>query len=268
MAKSKGKPNSTPDIHTTALVDPKADLGPGVEVGPFAIIGPDVRIGPRTVVKAYTTIEGSTVIGEENIIGPYATLGAPPQDLKFRGERTTLKIGNRNVIREQATLHVGTAGGRSETTVGDDCLLMVGVHIAHDCDIGNKVIIANATHLGGHITIEDNAVLGALIGIHQHVRIGAVAMVAATAAVPMDVPPYTLAAGDRAKLFGLNAVGMKRVGIPRQTRALLRKAYRIVFQSSLKLAEAVEKVRNEVESCEEIEHFLKFIESSDRGILR
>jgi len=260
--------NAQAQIHPTAVVDSDAELGPGVEVGPFVVIGPDVRIGAGTVMKAHSVIEGRTEIGEQNIIGPFASLGMPPQDVKYKGEATRLKVGNRNVIREQATLHIGTVGGRSETVVGDDCMLLVGVHIAHDCIIGNGVIIANASHLGGHVEVEDNAVLGALVGIHQHVRVGTVTMVAAKAGIPMDVPPYTIAAGDRASLFGLNRVGMKRVGIPKESRAALKTVYKILFQSSLKLEVAMEKARREAPPSPEVENMLDFIEKSTRGITR
>jgi len=262
------KVNAPPKIHPAAAVDSHAVIGPGVEIGPFVVVGPDVRIGAGTIIRANSVVEGDTEIGGGNIIGPFATLGAPPQDVKYKGERTKLKIGDRNIIREQVTIHVGTPTGRSVTTVGDDCMIMVGAHIPHDCIIGNRVIIANATHLGGHSEVEDNAVIGAMVGIHQHVRVGAVAMVAAKAGVPMDVPPYTIAAGDRASLFGLNRVGMERVGISRETRAELRKAYRILFQSSLKLEAAIEKVREEVAPSQEVENLLSFIMKSKRGILR
>lgn len=256
------------EIHPTALVDPKATIGAGVKIGPYVIVGPEVTIGNGTIIKAHTVIEGWTEIGENNIIGPHAALGCPPQDVKYKGERTKLVIGDRNIIREYATLHLGTAHGRGETTVGNDCMLMVGVHIPHDCVIGNGVIIANATHLGGHVEVHDHAVIGALVGIHQHTRVGAVAMVAAKAGVPMDVPPYTIAGGDRASLFGLNRVGMERVGISKETRVELRKAYRILFQSALKLNEAIEKVRNEVAPSPEIDIMLEFLQTSKRGILR
>lgn len=268
MDKQKKQHGESPEIHPGAVVDPGAELGPGVEVGPFCLIGPQVKIGAGTVVKSHTTIDGITEIGEKNIIGPYACLGEPPQDLKYKGEPTTMKIGDRNVIREFVTVHRGTATGRGATTVGSDCMLLVGVHIAHDCDIGNGVVIANATHLAGHVLVEENAVLGALIGVHQHVRIGAVAMVSAKAGVPMDIPPYTIAAMDRAKLYGLNRVGMERVGIPKETRAELRKAYRILLKSSLKLEEAVEKARKECAPSKELDHLIHFLENTVRGITR
>jgi len=255
-------------VHPTSVVHPAAQLDEGVEVGPYAVIGPDVRIGKGTVIKSHTVVEGRTIIGERNRIGPFASLGQPPQDTKFKGEKTELKIGNGNIIREQVTIHVGTATGRGITTVGDECFFLVGVHIAHDCIIGDRVIIANATHLGGHVEIENDAVLGALVGVHQFVRIGSVSMVAAKAGLPMDVPPYTIAAGDRASLRGLNKVGMERVGISKERRAELRKAYRILFKSSLKLEEALEKAGKEVPPSEELEHLIGFIRKSGRGITR
>lgn len=255
-------------IHPTSVVSPQAKLATGVEIGPYCVIGPEVEIGAGSSIRSHTNIEGLTIIGENNVIGPFASLGAPPQDVKYKGEKTRLVIGNRNMIREYVTLHCGTPTGRSETIVGDGCMLMVGVHIAHDCIIGNGVIIANATHLGGHSEVHDNAVIGALTGIHQGVRIGAVAMVAAKAGVPMDVPPYTIAGGDRASLFGLNRVGMERVGIGKDTRAELRKVYRILFQSSLKLEDAIAKVRQEIPPMKEVDVLIGFMESSKRGVLR
>jgi len=255
-------------IHPTAVIDPRAKIGLGVEIGPYVVVGPEVEIGPGTIIKPNSVIEGWTTIGRDNVIGPLVSMGAAPQDLKYKGERTHLIIGDRNVIRENATLHAGTVTGHGETMVGNDCLLMVGVHIAHDCVLGDGVIIANATHLGGHVEVHDHAVIGALAGIHQFTRIGSVAMVAAKAGVPMDVPPYTIAGGDRASLFGLNRVGMERVGIGKETRADLRKAYRILFQSALKLSEAIEKVRAEVPASKEVDILLKFLENSKRGILR
>ena len=257
-----------PLIHSTAVIHPGAVLGEGVKVGPFCVIGENVRIRRGTKIGSHVVIEGLTEIGESNYIAQFASLGAPPQDLKYRGEPTHLRIGDRNIIREYVTMHRGTVTGRSITEVGDDNLFMVGVHLPHDCKIGNKVIIANATHLGGHVTVEDGAVIGALVGIHQFARVGAVAMVAAKAGVPKDVPPYTIAAGDRATLFGLNKVGLERVGISPKSKASLKKAYRIIFQSSLQLNEAIKKVREEVEPCKEVVHLLEFIETSERGILR
>lgn len=264
---SEKKLNET-RIHPSAVVDAAANIGSGVEIGPYVVIGPEVTIGAGTIIKSHTVIEGWTTIGAENIIGPLVSMGAAPQDLKYKGERTHLKIGDRNIIRENATLHPGTPTGHGETVVGNDCMLMVGVHIPHDCILENGVIIANATHLGGHVEVHDHAVIGALVGVHQYTRIGAVAMVAAKAGVPMDVPPYTIAGGDRASLFGLNRVGMERVGISKETRADLRKAYRILFQSALKLAEAIEKVRAELPASKEVEIMLHFLETSKRGILR
>lgn len=265
---SKKKKQQDPKIHPTAVVDSAARIEPGVEIGPYVVVGPEVTIGSGTIVKSHTVVDGWTAVGCDNVIGPLASLGAPPQDLKYEGERTKLVVGDRNIIREHVTLHPGTVSGRGETVVGDECMLMVGVHIAHDCVIGNGVIIANATHLGGHVEVHDQAVIGALAGIHQYARIGSVAMVAAKAGVPMDVPPYIIAGGDRASLFGLNRVGMERVGISKETRTQLRKAYRILFQSTLKLKDAIEKTRAEIPASAEVETLLEFLETSKRGILR
>lgn len=255
-------------IHPLAVVEPGAELDGGVEVGPYAIVGGRVRIGARTRVGAHAVVTGNTVIGEDNQIFPFASVGQIPQDLKYRGEDSRLEIGNRNIIREFATLHLGTAGGGMVTRIGDDNLLMNYTHIAHDCQIGNRVIVANGTQLAGHVIVEDYAVIGALSGIHQFVRVGESAIVGGGSMVSQDVPPFCNATGNRATLHGLNVVGLTRRGFGPELLRQLKRAYRIMFRSGLTVAQAAARVRKEIPGVPEVERFVRFIESSSRGVCR
>jgi UDP-N-acetylglucosamine acyltransferase len=239
-----------------------------VEVGPYCVIGPNVRIGRGSRVLSHAVIEGRTTLGEGNVIFSFATVGSIPQDLKYKGEESSLIIGHGNVIREFASLNPGTAGGGMVTRVGDRNLLMMHCHIAHDCVIGDHNIIANGATLGGHVTVEDDVIVGGLVGIHQFVRIGSGAILGAGSMVSKDVPPYCNATGDRARLRGLNLEGLKRRGFSRERVEQLRKAYRVLFRSGLKMKEAVEKVRSEIPGAPEVEQMAAFIEKSQRGICR
>jgi len=254
-------------IHPTAVVEAGAILADDVTVGPYAIIGAGVRIGARTRVGAHVVIQGRTAIGEDNVIYPYVSLGEVPQDLKFQGEDSGLTIGDRNQIREFCTLHIGTAAGAMETRVGDDNLLMNFSHVAHDCVVGDRNVLANGVQLGGHVHVSDWVVIGALSGIHQMTRIGESAMIGAGSMVSLDVPPFCNATGDRARLRGLNGVGLRRRGFSAAASAAIKSAYRVVFQSSLKLSEAVARVRGG-DPTPEVERFLSFLEESKRGICR
>lgn len=255
-------------IHPTAVVEPGAELDAEVEVGPYAVIGCRVRIGARSRIGAHAVVVGNTVMGEDNHVFPFASIGAIPQDLKYRGEDSRLEIGHRNTIREFATVHLGTEGGGMVTRVGNDNLLMNYTHIAHDCILGNRIIVANGTQLAGHVIVEDYAVLGALSGIHQFVRIGESAIVGAGSMVSQDVPPFCNATGDRATLHGLNLVGLKRRNFSPETVHQLKRAYRILFRSGLTVAEAAARVRAEAGSCPEVERLVRFVESSSRGVCR
>jgi len=257
-------------IHGTAIIHPGASIAEGVEIGPYAIIGEHVTIGKGTKVGPHTVIDGWTEIGEDNTIFHMASVGAVPQDLKYRGEQTWLRIGNGNTIREFASLHLGTVTGDGETTIGDGNLFMAYSHVAHDCHVGNGVVMANAATLAGHVTVEDNAILGGLCAVLQFTRIGAHVMVGGATSVTLDVPPYTIITGDRSesRLRGLNLVGLKRRNFPQETISSLKKAYKILALSGLKLTEAVERMKSEVPSCPEVEHFISFIETSKRGVTR
>jgi UDP-N-acetylglucosamine acyltransferase len=259
---------SGPRIHPGAVVAPGAELDDDVEIGAYAIIGSKVRIGRGTRVGSHTVIDGRTTIGRDNHIFHHASVGAVPQDLKYRGEDSELIIGNQNLIREFTTLHIGTSGGGMITRVGDQNLLMNFSHVAHDCQLGSNIIVANGAQLAGHVVIEDYVIVGALVGIHQFVKIGESAILGAGAMVSQDVPPFCNATGDRARLHGLNLVGLKRRGFSPGLVRDIKQAYRIVFKSGLKVAEAVARARHEVPTAPEIEHFLAFIQAAERGVCR
>jgi UDP-N-acetylglucosamine acyltransferase len=252
-------------IHPTALVDSDSELGEGVVIGPWAIVGPGVKVGDGTEIGPRVTIERDTILGEDCQVANGAVLGTAPQDLKFKGERTLLEIGDRTVVREFATLNRGTsASGR--TVVGSDCLLMAYTHVAHDCEIGNHVILANSVNMAGHVMIEDWVTVGGLTPIHQFVRIGAHAFVGGGSRISQDVPPYCRAAGNPPRLFGLNSVGLERRGFSDEVRKGLKQTYRILFQSSLGLTRALARADEEVDSKPEVRHLLAFIRASERGI--
>jgi UDP-N-acetylglucosamine acyltransferase len=246
-------------------VDSEAELGEGVSVGPWAMIGPRVQVGDGTEIGPRVLIERDTTVGEDCRIANGAVLGTDPQDLKFKGERTILEIGDRTVIREFATLNRGTsASGR--TVVGSACLLMAYTHVAHDCEIGNHVVLANAVNMAGHVTIEDWAIVGGLTPLHQFVRIGAHAFVGGGSRISQDVPPYCRAAGNPPKLFGLNSVGLERRGFSEDVRKALKQTYRILFQSSVLLSKALGQAEAEVPMIPEVRHLLEFIRASERGV--
>ena len=253
------------EIHPTALVDEGAKLSGGVTVGPYSIIGPGVTVGSGTTIGPHVLIERDTILGNACQISKGAVLGTDPQDLKFKGEPTTLHVGDRTVIREYATLNRGTAAS-GKTSVGSDCFLMAYVHVAHDCEIGNHVILANAVNMGGHVTIEDWAIVGGLSAIHQFVRIGAHAFVGGASRVAQDVPPYVRVAGSPPKLYGLNSVGLDRRGVSDEVRKALKAAYRILFQSGLNVTQGLARAEAEVEQLPEVRRLLTFVRNSQRGI--
>lgn len=256
------------NIHETAIVSPKAQLGKDVRVGPYAIIEEDVDIGDVTDVGPHVFIGKYAKIGKRCKVFPFASIGTIPQDLKFKDERTELEIGNDNIIREFVTINRGTAPGGGITKIGDHNLLMAYAHVAHDCVIGNHVILANAATLAGHIDIEDYAVVGGLVAVHQFVRIGTYAFIGGSSGVVKDIPPFVLASGSHARLYGLNIVGLKRRNFSEETLGALKKAYKIIFKSELLLKEAIKKAREEVPVLPEIKTFIDFIENSRRGITR
>ena len=252
-------------IHPTALVDPTAELGAGIDIGPWAIVGPGVTLGDRCEIGPRVLIERDTVLGQDCRIANGAVLGTDPQDLKYKGEESVLEIGDRTVIREFATLNRGTAAS-GRTLVGSDCLLMAYSHVAHDCELGSHVILSNAVNMAGHVVVEDWAIVGGLTPIHQFVRIGAHAFVGGGSRIPQDVPPYCRVAGNPPKLYGLNAVGLERRGLSDETRAALKRTYRLLFQSGQTLTQALKTAEAEAPAIPEVLHLLGFIRASERGI--
>jgi UDP-N-acetylglucosamine acyltransferase len=259
-------------IHSTAIIDPGAELGADVSVGPYAIVGPKVTLGDGTSVGAHAIVESHVRAGRNCRISPHASIGAPPQDLKFKGEDTWVEIGDGTTVREFATVNRGTVGGGGVTRVGAGAFLMAYTHVAHDCVVGDRVIMANAATLAGHVTIEEGAIIGGIVAIHQFARIGAYAIVSGLSGVSQDVPPYVTAAPQRRtrdrSLFGLNLIGLRRNGFDEPTIDTLRQAYRILFQSSIPMREAVAKAEAEVPTNPAVAHLLEFVRSSRRGVLR
>jgi UDP-N-acetylglucosamine acyltransferase len=213
-------------------------------------------------------IEGATEIGENCTIYPFTSIGLPPQDMKYKGEKTGVKIGNQNTIREYITIHRASVSGDGITAIGDHNFLMAYVHIAHDCKIGNSVIMANLATLAGHVSIEDHAVIGGLVAIHQFTRVGAYTMVGGFSGVGQDIPPYMIASGARVKLFGLNTVGLKRHGFSDSTVNELKKAYKILFREKRTLKDAIKKIQEDLPYTDEIKHLIEFIQKNKRGICR
>jgi UDP-N-acetylglucosamine acyltransferase len=255
-------------IHPTAIISPDAQLDKGVEIGPYSIIGSDVRIGKNTVIGPHTVIDDYTHIGEGCRIFQFCSIGAPPQDLKFGGEKTRVVIGNFNMIREFVTIHRATSADIGVTLIGDHNLLMAYAHVAHNCKLGNHIIMSNVATLGGHVHVEDYAIISGLSAVHQFSRIGAHSIIGGASGVAKDIPPYTLANGNHARLFGLNLVGLKRRNFSEETIKALGKAYRIIFRSRLLLDAAIKKVEDEVENFPEVQHFIQFIKESKRGVCR
>jgi UDP-N-acetylglucosamine acyltransferase len=255
------------EIHRTAIVSEKAELGENVQIGPYAIVGDNVTVGDNTIIHPHAVVGGCTTIGESCEIFPGAAVGLRCQDLKYAGERTYVEIGARTVIRECVTVNASTGEG-SKTVVGGDCFLMAYSHVGHNCCLGNEVIMANAASLAGHILIEDHAVIGGLVGIHQFVHVGTLAMIGGLSKVNQDVPPYSLSDGVPCSVVDINAVGLRRHGFSAETRRIIRRAFKILFKSGLATCHAVEIVKSDLPQLPQIEHLLEFIARSKRGIGR
>lgn len=256
-------------IHPSSIVDPGARIADSAEIGPFCVIGPDVEIGARTHIMANVVMEGPLEIGEDNIFYPYSTVGLAPQDLKYHGERSSTRIGNRNRIREFVTIHRGTEGGGMITSIGDDNLLMAYVHIAHDVKIGSHTVLANAVTFAGHVTVEDWAVIGASSGVHQFCRVGRHAIIGGYSVITRDVLPFSNTVTEReAKVFGSNSIGLKRRGFQPETVDALHKAFRLLTHSGLNTTQALERIAAEVPSSPEIEELIAFIRASERGFVK
>jgi len=252
-------------VHPTALIDDDAVLGEDVEVGAYSIVGPNVRIGAGTRIASHVLIERDTEVGRECTIAHGVVLGTDPQDLKYEGEPTELRVGDRTVIREYATLNRGTTS-LGYTEVGSDCLLMAYTHVAHDCRLGNNVILSNGVNMAGHVVIDDWAIISGLTPIHQFVRIGAHAFVGGASRVVKDIPPFVKAAGNPIQLYGLNSVGLQRRGFSEEVRRELKRAYRLFFASTYNTTQALARARDELQDFPEVETFLAFFNRSDRGV--
>lgn len=248
-------------IHPSAAVDPAARLGEGVVIGPFCVVGPDVELGDRVRLTSHVVVEGRTTIGDDTVVYPFASLGHRPQDLKFKGEASALVIGRRNQIREHVTMSPGTEGGGMVTRVGDDGLFMVGVHVAHDCVVGNNAVLANNATLAGHVELGDFVTIGGLSAVHQFVRIGAHAMIGGMSGVEKDVIPYGLVMGERARLAGLNLIGLERRGFQKDDIHALRAAYRLLFGAEGTFAERMEEVGRDFGEKLLVSDVLDFIRS-------
>ncbi len=254
-------------LHPTAIIHKGTKLAEDVEVGPYSIIDESVTIGQGTVIGPHCVIEGRTTIGENCRIFTGAVVGSIPQDLKYRGEKSFLKVGNNNIIREYVTINPGTGEG-GETSIGDGNLLMAYAHVAHDCKIGNGVIIANVGTLAGHVTIGDKAIVGGLAAIHQFVRVGIISIIGGCSKVVQDVPPYSTVDGHPTRVYGLNSIGLKRAGIPKESISSLKRAFRILFHSGLSLNTALERIDREAEKCPELSVLIDFMKTSERGVSR
>ncbi|WP_114815053.1 acyl-ACP--UDP-N-acetylglucosamine O-acyltransferase [Paraburkholderia kururiensis] len=259
-------------IHPTAIVEPGAQLDETVEIGPYAVVGANVTIGAGTTIGAHTVVEGHTTIGVDNRIGHFASVGGRPQDMKYKGEPTRLVIGDRNTIREFTTLHTGTIQDTGITVIGDDNWIMAYVHVGHDCRLGNNVIMSSNAQLAGHVIVEDYAVVGGMSGVHQFVRIGAHSMLGGASALVQDIPPFVIAAGNKAEPHGINVEGLRRRGFSPDAISALRSAYRLLYKNGLSLEEAKVQLRELASAGGDgdapVKAFVDFVEASQRGIIR
>ena len=255
-------------IHESALVSPKAQIGEDCYIGAFSTISDDVILGNGVRLESHVVIGGDTKIGDETLIFPFVSIGLAPQDLKYGGELTKVEIGKRNHIREFVTIHRGTIGGGGLTKIGDDNLLMAQAHIAHDCQLGNDIIMANAATLAGHVEISDRANIGAYSGVHQFCRVGREAFVGGYSVIVKDALPFAISQGNHAKCYGLNRVGMKRKGYPKETIEKLHHAYHLLLSSKLNTSQAIEKIKGDVIGCSEVDYLVDFIETTQRGVVK
>lgn len=254
-------------IHSTAIVSRKAKLGENVSVGPYSVISEGVAIGEGTRIGSHCVAEGNTAIGKNCEIFTGAVIGSRPQDLKYKGEKVYLEVGDNNIIREYCTLNPGTEEG-SKTIVGNGNLIMAYSHVAHDCRLGNNCVLANGSTLAGHVTIEDRAVIGGLVAIHQFVRVGKLSIIGGCSKVVQDIPPYSTCDGHPAAVFGLNLVGLRRHNVSRDSISLLDDAFRILFSSGLSMKHALEKLVKEIKLTPEVSYLIEFIKKTERGISR
>jgi len=255
-------------VHPSAVVSPRAEIGEGSHVGPFCVVGDEVRLGRGVRLESHCVVDGRTEIGDDTHVYPFASVGLASQDLKYRGEPAETRVGRRCRLREFVTVHRGTAGGGMLTEIGDDCLVMAQAHVAHDCRVGNNVIMANGATLAGHVGVADGANIGAYSGVHQFCRVGREAYVGGYSVVVKDALPFALTVGNHARCYGLNTVGMRRRGYPQATIDALHHAFRLLLSAKLNTTQAVERIRGEITDSPEVEELLRFIETSERGVIK
>jgi UDP-N-acetylglucosamine acyltransferase len=255
-------------IHPTAIISPKAELGRDVMVGPYSIIGDDVILHDDIRIASHCVIEGPSEFGSGSVFYPFVSAGQAPQDLKYRGERSWLRAGERNTYREFTTLHRGTESGGNLTEIGSDNLIMAQAHIAHDCRIGSHVIFANGSTLAGHVTVEDHVTLGAYSGVHQFCRVGKYAFIGGYSVVVKDALPYARTVGNHARCYGQNTLGLRRSGFGNDEILRITRAFRLLLAAKLNTSQAVEVIKRELSGWPEIEYLIKFIESSKRGVTK
>jgi len=255
-------------IHPSAIVSPQAEIGEDCCIGAFSTIGEKVVLGKSVRLDSHVVIDGKTFVGDETHVYPFVSIGLAPQDLKYDGAETETRIGKRNQIREFVTIHRGTRGGGGVTLIGDDNLLMAQTHIAHDCSLGNEIIMANAATLAGHVEISDKANIGAYSGVHQFCRIGREAFVGGYSVVVKDALPFAVSQGNHSKCYGLNRVGLRRRGYSKETIEKLHHAYHLLLSAKLNTSQAVERIKEEIKDCAEVDYLIEFIETSQRGVVK
>src|SRR5258706_7086635 len=260
--------NQITQMHSSAVISPRAFIGEGCRIGPYVVIGEEVFLGNGVIVDSHCVIEGRTRIGDESQLFPFVSIGLAPQDLKFAGEETETEIGRLTRIREFVTIHRGTKGGGGITKIGDDCFIMAQAHVAHDCLIGNNVIMANAATLAGHVSVEDGANIGAYSGVHQFCRVGREAYIGGYSVVVKDALPLALTVGHHARCYGLNVTGMKRRGYSREIIETLHHAFHLLLSSKLNTVQAIERIQTEINESSEVDELVRFIETSKRGVVK
>lgn len=255
------------DIHPTAIIHKKAQIADNVKIGPYTCVGANVKIAKGCDIGAHCVLDGYAEIGENCKFFTGAIIGSIPQDLKFKGEKTGLKIGNNNTIREYVTINTGTSAN-GNTIIGNNNLLMAYSHVAHDCRVGDNCIVANSGTLAGFVTLEDKVVIGGLVAVHQFVRVGTLSIVGGCSKVVQDIPPYSTCDGHPTKVYGLNLVGLRRCGVSKQVISNLKHAFKILFFSELSFKHAIEQIQKEIPGCKEISYLIDFVKTSKRGICR
>jgi len=255
-------------IHPTAIIHSTAELDEDVQVGPYCVVGQNVRIGAGSELVSHVVVGRDTLIGEGNRLFPFASVGLAPQDLKFRGEPTRVEIGDRNTIREYVTINRGTAGGGGVTRLVDDNFIMAYAHVAHDSRVGSRTIFANGASLAGHVEVQDDATVGAFSGVQQFCRVGAHGFIGGYSAVNKDVLPFSKTVGNRAHAYGANTIGLQRKGIPEENIAAISRAFRLLLSKKLNTSQALEQIRNEIPGVPEVDYLVRFIEASERGVIK